>query len=59
MAWTGAPPISLGDLPAPIPEGLAQQGTVVDLTEELAVLSQLVSREADLPTGDGVVPDPR
>jgi hypothetical protein len=46
-------------LPAPLPEGLAQQGTVVDLTEELAVLSQLVSREADLPTGDGVVPDPR
>jgi 5-methylcytosine-specific restriction enzyme B len=58
VAWTGAPPISLGDLPAPLPEGLAQQGTVVDLTEALAVLSQLVSQEADLPTDDGVVPDP-
>ncbi|MGD9525455.1 MAG: McrB family protein [Dehalococcoidia bacterium] len=58
VAWTGAPPASLGDLPAPLPEGLAQQGTVVDLTEALPVLSQLVSREADLPTEDAIAPDP-
>jgi 5-methylcytosine-specific restriction protein B len=58
VAWTGTPPVALGELPAPLPQALAQQGTVVDLTEALPVLSQLVAREADLPTDDAITPDP-
>ena len=47
-AWSVTPPIPLTDLPAPLPQEIGREGSVVDLTAALAVLSQLVSQETDL-----------
>lgn len=55
-AWSTAEPIPVDTLPAPLPAELDQQGTVVDLTGALDVLSGLVETEPEPPEGD-TVPD--
>ena len=53
VAWTVVDPRPVADLPAPLPEELAQQGTVVDLTSALSVLLKLaVTDDGALPPDD-------
>ncbi len=49
VAWSDAEPMSVSELGAPLPEELAQQGTVVDLTNAFAAVSRLVRTEPDAP----------
>jgi 5-methylcytosine-specific restriction protein B len=46
VTWQDAEPASVDALPAPLPAELDQQGTVVDLTGVLDVLSQMLDRES-------------
>ena len=58
VAWAAGEPTAVADLAAPLPEELAQQGTVVDLTAALAVVSRLVRTEPDEPDEAPPQPDP-
>ncbi|WP_433827721.1 McrB family protein [Actinoplanes sp. CA-015351] len=49
-AWLTHDPISVETLPAPLPAELDQQGTVVDLTGALDVLTTLIGADADSET---------
>lgn len=49
-AWLTTPPTAIDALPAPLPAELDQQGTVVDLTGALDVLSGLVDRDVETVT---------
>ncbi len=49
VAWSAAPPVSIAELPAPLPAQLAHQGTVVDLTRAYAPIAQLIHTESDTP----------
>ncbi|WBB52371.1 AAA family ATPase [Verrucosispora sp. WMMD573] len=55
--WLATPPLPVETLPAPIPAELDQQGTVVDLTGALEVLSALVDASAE--SSDTVEPSER
>jgi 5-methylcytosine-specific restriction protein B len=49
VAWSAADGVPVGELGAPLPEYLAQQGTVVDLTAALAVVTALTRSETPEP----------
>lgn len=49
VAWSLAEPVPVSDLPAPLSEELAKQGTVVDLTGSFDVIAQLVRTEPGTP----------
>ena len=57
VAWSAAPPVPIGELPAPLPAQLAHQGTVVDLTRAYAPIAQLIRDDVDTPPG-APIPEP-
>ncbi|MGH3786535.1 MAG: hypothetical protein ACRDRG_08290 [Pseudonocardiaceae bacterium] len=58
VVWSAAEPVPVSGLAAPLPEQLAQQGTVVDLTAAHAVISRLARVETELlDSADGPEPE--
>jgi 5-methylcytosine-specific restriction protein B len=45
VTWQDTEPVAVDELPAPLPAELDQQGTVVDLTRGIDVLSQMLGAE--------------
>lgn len=58
VAWSDSPPVPVSELAAPLPKELAQQGTVVDLTNAFTAVSRLVHTEPDAPDEELVAPEP-
>lgn len=58
VAWSDSEPVPVAELAAPLPKELAQQGTVVDLTNAFTAVSRLVRTEPDVPDEELVAPEP-
>ncbi|MHB1874000.1 MAG: McrB family protein [Streptosporangiaceae bacterium] len=56
--WQISDPLPVETLPAPLPEEVDQQGTVVDLTRAIEPLTQLLGAQSQGPTVEPALPGP-